>query len=240
MKKRLLSVSVFFPCYNDERTIGGLIETADKILRRRRGKYEIIVVDDGSTDGSRWLLKKLAKEFSSLRLVFHRGNKGYGGALRSGFGKAKYDLVFYTDGDGQYDVSELALMLPLMSDDIDVVNGIKMFRNDPWYRVTAGNLYNFFVRNVFGIDIFDTDCDFRLIRKSLLKKINLKCSSGAICVELVRKFQDAGAKFRQVSVHHYQRKFGKSQFFNWKRIVMTGFELAKLRVELFSGIATVA
>ena len=232
MAKNLASISVFFPCYNDEWTIGGLVRTADKILKRRGGKYEIMVIDDGSTDGSRQLLKKLAKEFSRLRLIFHRGNKGYGGALRSGLGRAKYDLVFYTDGDGQYDVSELELMLPLLTDDIDVVNGIKMFRNDPWYRVVIGNIYNFFVRNVFGIDIFDTDCDFRLIRNSLMKRISLKCDSGAICVELVRKLQDADARFRQVSVHHYSRRYGNSQFFNWRRILTTGFELAKLRVEL--------
>jgi glycosyltransferase involved in cell wall biosynthesis len=230
--KSLPSVSVFFPCYNDERTIGGLVRTADKILRLRGGKYEIIVIDDGSTDGSRKLLKKLAKEFSSLRPIFHRRNRGYGGALRSGFGKAKYDLVFYTDGDGQYDAGELKLMFGLMTLDIDVVNGIKMFRNDPWYRVVVGNIYNFFVRNLFGIDIFDTDCDFRLIRKSVLRKVDLKCKSGAICVELVKKLQDAGARFRQVSVHHYARKYGQSQFFNWRRILMTGWELVKLRLEL--------
>lgn len=232
MAKGLPSVSVFFPCYNDEGTIGGLVKTSDEILRRRGGKYEILVIDDGSTDGSRQLVKKLAKEFPKLRLVFHRGNKGYGGALRSGFTKAKYDLVFYTDGDGQYDIGEVELMFPLLTSDIDVVNGIKMFRNDPWYRVIVGNIYNFFVRNVFGIDIFDTDCDFRLIRKSILNKVGLKCKSGAICVELVRKLQDAGARFRQVSVHHYPRKYGSSQFFNWRRILMTGWELMKLRVEL--------
>lgn len=232
MAKGLPSVSVFFPCYNDERTIGGLVREADKILKRRGGKYEIIVIDDGSNDGSRRLLKKLANEFPKLRLIFHKGNRGYGGALRSGLGKSKYELVFYTDGDGQYDVGEIELMFPLMTEDIDVVNGIKMFRNDSWYRVVAGNLYNFFVRNLFGIDIFDTDCDFRLIRKSLLRKADLKCISGAICVELVKKLQDAGGRFRQVSVHHYSRKYGSSQFFNWKRIVMTGWELVKLRIEL--------
>lgn len=232
MVKTLPSVSVFFPCYNDEWTIGSLVKTADKILRRRGGKYEIIVVDDGSTDGSRQLLKKLAKEFPKLKLVFHLGNKGYGGALRSGFKKARCDLVFYTDGDGQYDIGEIELMFPLLTSDIDVVNGIKIFRNDPWYRVIAGNLYNFFVRNLFGIDIFDTDCDFRLIRKSMLRKVDLKCISGAICVELVKKLQDAGARFRQVSVHHYLRKYGQSQFFNWRMILMTGWELVKLRLEL--------
>lgn len=232
MNKSLPSVSVFFPCYNDKQTIGRLIQTADGILRRRKLEYEIIVVDDGSVDGSRQMLKKLVKTYSKLKLVLHKRNKGYGGALMSGFNKARFDLVFYTDGDGQYDIGEMELMLPLMTDDVDVVNGIKILRNDPFYRIVIGNLYNFFVRNVFGIDIFDTDCDFRLIRKSIMKKIVLRSNSGAICVELVRKLQDAGARFRQVSVHHYSRQYGNSQFFNLKRILMTGWELAKLRLEL--------
>lgn len=230
------SVSVFFPCFNDEKTIGLLVRGIKKILDKNAGKYEIIVIDDGSTDNSRGELSKLSKEIKNLRLIFHRQNKGYGGALKSGFKAAKYDLVFYTDGDGQYDIGELELLIPLMTHDIDVVNGIKMFRNDPWYRIIIGNLYNFFVRNVFGIDINDTDCDFRLIRNSSLKKINLNCSSGAICVELVKKLQDMGAEFRQVSVHHYSRKHGNSQFFNWKRIFNTGIELIRLRLELWKFI----
>lgn len=223
-----LSVSVFFPCFNDEKTIGSLVRGAKKVLEKAAAKYEIIVIDDGSSDGSREVLRKLKPEINNLRLVFHRQNRGYGGALRSGFKAAKYDLVFYTDGDGQYDVNDLELMFPLLTPDIDVVNGIKMFRNDPWYRIVAGNIYNLFVRNLFGIDIFDTDCDFRLIRNSLMKKITLKCNSGAICVELVRKLQDAGAGFRQVSVHHHPRKYGKSQFFNYKKVLDTGVELTKL------------
>jgi len=234
MKKSLPSVSVFFPCFNDEKTIGLLVRSAKKILDKMVGKYEIIVIDDGSADNSRGVLSELSKEIKNLRLIFHRQNKGYGGVLKSGFKAAKYDLVFYTDGDGQYDIGELELLLPLMTNDIDVVNGIKMFRNDPWYRVVIGNVYNFFVRNAFGIDINDTDCDFRLIRNSSLKKISLNCNSGAICVELVKKLQDSGAEFRQVSVHHYSRKHGNSQFFNWRRILNTGVELIKLRLELWN------
>lgn len=226
------SISVFFPCYNDKGTISLLVEEVDKVLSKRKIKHEVIVVDDGSTDGSREVLKKLTREIESLKLVFHRKNRGYGGALKTGFKTAKYDLVFYTDGDAQYDVNELDLLIPLMTKDIDVVNGIKMFRNDPWYRVVIGNLYNFFVRNVFGIDIADTDCDFRLIRKSLLNKISLKSDSGSICAELVRKLQDAGAQFRQVSVHHYPRVYGGSQFFNVKRVWKTGTELILLWWEL--------
>ena len=228
------SISVFFPCFNDEKTIGPLVRGVKKILDKMAGKYEIIVIDDGSTDNSRGELAKLSKEVQNLRLIFHRQNKGYGGALKSGFKAAKYDFVFYTDGDGQYDIGELELLLPLMTNDIGVVNGIKMFRNDPWYRIVIGNIYNFFVRNAFGIDINDTDCDFRLIRNSSLKKISLNCNSGAICVELVKKLQDSGAEFRQVSVHHYSREYGNSQFFNWRRILNTGIELIRLRLELWN------
>lgn len=227
------SVSVFFPCFNDEKTIVPLVRDAKKILDKMTAKYEIIVIDDGSADNSRTELLKLSREMKNLRLIFHRYNKGYGGAIKSGFKAAKYDLVFYTDGDGQYDVKELELLLPLMTDDIDVVNGIKMFRNDPWYRIVIGNIYNFFVRNIFGVDIFDTDCDFRLIRNSSMKKMTLNCNSGAICVELVKKLQDTGAMFRQVSVHHYSREYGSSQFFNWRRILNTGIELIRLRLELW-------
>ena len=227
------SISVFFPCYNDEKTIGQLIQNAHEILKKLNLQHEIIVIDDGSTDNSRSLLKKLKKELPVLKIIFHRQNKGYGGALRSGFKKAKYDLIFYTDGDGQYDVKEMELLFPLMTKDIDVVNGIKMERNDPWYRLVIGKGYNFFVRNLFNLKIFDTDCDFRLIRRSVLKGIKLNCDSGAICVELVKKLQDQGTRFREVSVHHYDRLHGQSQFFKPKRIFQTGVELIKLWVSLY-------
>lgn len=227
------SISVFFPCYNDEKTIVPLVRGAKKILEKVAEKYEIIVIDDGSTDNSRGELSALSREIPNLRLIFHRQNKGYGGALQSGFKAAKYDLVFYTDGDGQYDVRDLELLFPLLTPDIDVVNGIKMERNDAWYRKLAGYGYNFWVRNLFNIRIFDVDCDFRLIRKTKLQGINLGCSSGAICVELVKKLQDAGAGFREVTVHHYERKFGSSQFFKPKRLWQTAIELVKLWVEVY-------
>lgn len=195
-------------------------------------KYEIIVIDDGSTDNSRVELSKLSREIKNLRLIFHRYNKGYGGAIKSGFKAARFDLIFYTDGDGQYDIGELKLLLPLMTDDIDVVNGIKMFRNDPWYRTLIGNLYNFAVRNLFNIDIFDTDCDFRLIRKKFISNLELEGNSGAICVELVKKLQLEGARFREVSVHHYDRLHGSSQFFKPMNILKTGIELIKLWFQL--------
>lgn len=227
------SLSVFFPCYNDEHTIKELVRTADRILKRKHIRYELIVVDDGSTDQSRKILNNLKTSIPTLRIISHMTNKGYGGALQSGFRAARNDVVFYTDGDGQYDVREMELLLPLLTDDIDVVNGIKISRQDPWYRIIVGNLYNFFTRNAFGIEVFDTDCDFRLIRRSLLRKLKLSCTSGAICVELVKKLQLAGARFREVSVHHYDRKFGASQFFKPRHLFHSVAELLFLWISFY-------
>ncbi len=225
-------ISVFFPCYNDEKSIAVLVEDTFSILPTLTDRYEVIVIDDGSTDTSRTVLKQLKEKYDKLRLIFHRKNKGYGGALRSGFKAAKYEFVFYTDGDGQYDVKELPILVSLMSSDIDFVNGIKLARNDPTYRIVIGNIYAFVARWLFWLPIVDVDCDFRLIRKRTLKKITLTSNSGSICIELVKRSQRAGARFRQVSVHHYERRFGHSQFFRPKYILRTCKELTSLWVDL--------
>lgn len=231
MNKKV-SISVFFPCYNDEKSIGTLIEDADKVLRDLTNNYEIIVIDDGSKDKSREVLKSLQKVYKKLKLVFHAKNQGYGGALKTGFKTSRKELVFYTDGDGQYDVKELPLLTSLMTEDVNFVNGIKMRRGDSEHRVIFGNLHKFFTRTFFWLPIYDTDCDFRLIRSSLLKKIKLTSNSGSICVELVKKAERAGGEFRQVSVHHYDRKFGHSQFFRIDRILLTYFDISLLWFKL--------
>lgn len=223
-----ISISVFFPCYNDQFSIGKLVKDAFNILKETASDYEIIVIDDGSTDESRDILQKIAKENSKLKLVFHEKNKGYGGALQSGFRTASKDLIFYTDGDGQYDINELPFLLALMTDDVNFINGIKMSRQDPTYRVVIGKLYSMLSRWIFWLPIEDVDCDFRLIRNELVKRINLKNNSGSVCIELVKKAQRQGAKFRQVSVHHYERKWGSSQFFRPKRLMLTFFDFCFL------------
>jgi len=140
--------------------------------------------------------------------------------------------VFYTDGDGQYDVGEIPIMLALLVDDTDFVNGMKMSRSDPAYRVFVGNLHKFVTRWAFWLPIDDVDCDYRLIRRSVLERVELRSNSGSICVELVKCAQRAGARFRQVSVRHYSRQFGSSQFFRPGRILRTYVDLARTWVEL--------
>lgn len=226
------SISVFFPCYNDSKSISKLVINAFKTLRRLTNNYEVIVIDDCSIDNSRKVLKKLSKRYKKLKLVFHQKNQGYGGALKSGFKNSSKKLIFYTDGDGQYDVRELPILFSLMTDDVNFVNGIKMTRHDPSYRIVLGNLYSFFARWIFWLPTYDVDCDFRLIRKELAKKLDLKSNSGSICIELVKKSQRNGAKFRQVSVHHYPRRWGQSQFFRVSRLASTFLEISKLWVTL--------
>ena len=226
------SLSVFFPCYNDAGTIGELVLGAEAVLHALTDDYQIIVVNDGSSDGSATVLRDLQSRVSRLEIVTHPVNRGYGGALRSGFAAASNDLVFYTDGDGQYDIKELPLLVMLLSDDVDVVNGIKMTRQDPAYRIFAGNLHKFVTRWMFWLPIIDVDCDFRLIRRSVLAGVRLDGNSGSICAELVKKLDRAGATFREVSVHHYARRSGASQFFRPGHILRTYLGLAALWIKL--------
>jgi glycosyltransferase involved in cell wall biosynthesis len=223
------SVSVFFPCFNDGGTIGSLVALANETLKEITSDYEIIVVDDGSVDHSAVVLEELLKSGSfPLRLVRHRCNLGYGGALRTGFAEATKDWVFYTDGDAQYDVAELRKLWALADDGIDVVQGYKLTRQDAWHRVLLGAIYRKMATIMFRLKIRDVDCDFRLIRRSVLQKIVLEHNSGIICLELVRKLQDAGARFAELPVHHYQRRYGRSQFFTATRIAEIGLDMARL------------
>jgi glycosyltransferase involved in cell wall biosynthesis len=226
------SISAFFPCYNDAETIGDLVRKTDDELRRLADDYEIIVVNDGSRDESAQVLASLQAHVERLRIVTHETNRGYGAALRSGFAHATKDLVFYTDGDGQYDVSEIPILLMLLTSDTHFVNGMKMSRQDPAYRVHIGNVHKFITRWMFWLPIADVDCDFRLIRRTILEKITLHRNSGSICVELVKQSQRAGAQFREVSVHHYARRSGVSEFFTPRRIAKTYIDLALMWIDL--------
>jgi glycosyltransferase involved in cell wall biosynthesis len=226
------SISAFFPCYNDAQTIAGLVRDVDCQLRQLTDDYEVIVVNDGSSDNSAAVLRALQTELPALKVITHPVNRGYGGALRSGFAAAAKELVFYTDGDAQYDVKELPVLLMLMTADTHFVNGIKMARGDAAYRVHAGNVHKFLMRWSFWLPVIDVDCDFRLVRRSLLEQITLRSNSGSICVELVKDAQRAGAQFREVSVHHYPRQFGESQFFRPGRIMHTYIDLARMWIDL--------
>jgi glycosyltransferase involved in cell wall biosynthesis len=234
MTKSQYSLSIFFPCYNDAGTIGSLVAAADSVAQELTDDYEIMVVDDGSTDRSRELLLELRNKYPKLLLVFHETNKGYGAALRSGFSHATKDIVFYTDGDGQYDVYDLRKLFPIMQDGVDIVNGYKLSRNDPLYRIIIGIVYLRIMRLLFNFHVRDVDCDFRLIRRRVFENIRLNHYSGVICLELVKKLELAGYRFVDFPVHHYHRTYGKSQFFNFKRLFKTALNILRLWWEIIT------
>jgi len=227
-----LSLSVFFPAYNDARTIGKLVADALAVMPALADDYEIIVVNDGSTDETAAVLDELARDDAHVRVVHHERNLGYGAALRSGFSHARKELVFYTDGDGQYDVRELARLRPLLTSGVDVVNGFKIKRADNIRRKLIGGLYNRLARLLFRLPVRDVDCDFRLLRRSAVAGVTLTASSGAICVELVRKLHAAGCRFTEVPVSHYPRAHSRSQFFTPRRVARTAWDFWALWLRL--------
>lgn len=222
------SITAFFPAYNDAGTIASMVVTVIATLEQLTDRYEVIVVENGSTDHTVEVLKSLEQHYAQVRVLTHHEPLGYGGALQVGFANATHDLIFYTDGDAQYDPRELRLLLAALRDDIDVVNGWKIDRSDPLHRIIIGRVYHHLVKFLFGFKLRDVDCDFRLIRRSVFEVIELESDSGTICLELVKKLQDAGFHFAEVPVHHFHRSYGKSQFFNFPRLWRTGVQLIQL------------
>ncbi len=225
-------LSVFFPAYNDSGTIASLVITALQTARGLTDNFEVIIVNDGSVDATAQIANELARTYPQVKVVHHHGNRGYGGALRSGFEAATRELVFYTDGDAQYDPAEMALLWDAFNENVDLVNGYKISRSDPFHRIVIGRIYHHTVKRLFGLRVRDVDCDFRLLRRSIFDKVLLEKSSGVICLEMMKKIQDAGFRIAEVPVHHYHRAYGKSQFFNFARLFKTAVDVGKLWLAL--------
>lgn len=222
-------LSVFFPAYNDAGTIASLVITSMKVAASLTPDFEVIVVNDGSSDDTPRILDELSRIYPDhFRAVHHPANRGYGGVLRTGFATATKDYIFYTDGDGQYDPAEMTLLWEKLTDDVDWVNGWKISRSDPMHRIIIGRVYHHMVKLLFGLKVRDVDCDFRLMRRRIFEVVKLEKDSGVICLEMMKKFKDAGFRVAETPVHHYHRAHGKSQFFNFPRIFKTAIDVMKL------------
>lgn len=230
--KKLSALSIFFPALNDGKILPYLISCAYKVAGEVANKFEIIVINDGSTDDTLEVLEALKIHYLDLRIISHKSNMGYGAALWEGFEASKMKYIFYTDGDGQYDPLELTKLVNRMTVGVDVVNGRQISRSDNWVRKLVGTVYNLFLHLIFKLPIEDVDCDFRLCRRSVLKNIQLTSSSGAICLEMVYKLAANGANFAEVEVSHYPRPYGLSEYFKVKNIVQTIKQLWQLYWDL--------
>jgi glycosyltransferase involved in cell wall biosynthesis len=226
------SLTVFYPAYNDNATVASLVIAAVQTASRLTPDFEVIVVNDGSADATAEIADELARIYKQVRIVHHPRNLGYGGALQTGFREAAKELIFYTDGDAQYDPREMARLWERMTDEVDLVNGYKISRSDPLHRIIVGRIYHYTVKLLFGLKVRDVDCDFRLMRRRIFDRVRLEKTSGVICLEMMKKIQDAGFRIAEVPVHHYHRAHGKSQFFNIRRLARTGVDVLRLWFEL--------
>src|SRR3954465_14716996 len=165
-------LSVFFPAYNDSGTIASMVIRAVRAAAELTPDFEVIVVDDGRADATPEVVDELARTYPQVRAVHHPKNRGYGGALQTGFRSATKELIFYTDGDAQYDPAELAALWAKMTPGADLVNGYKISRSDPLHRILIGRVYHHIVSLLFGLTVRDVDCDFRLLRRAIFERID--------------------------------------------------------------------
>src|SRR5438034_10536845 len=218
-------LSRFYPAYNDSGNIASMVIRTVKTASELTSDFEIIVVDDGSADSTAEIADELARTYPQVRAVHHPINRDYGAALQTGFRSATKDLIFYTDGDAQYDPAELRLLWNAMTPGTDLVNGYKISRADPLHRIIIGRIYHHIVGALFRLKLRDVDCDFRLMRRTIFERISLEKTSGIICVEMMKKIQDGRFRIVEVPVHHYHRAYGKSAFFSVRRPFGTGGDL---------------
>ena len=229
----VLTLSVFFPAHNEALNLERTVHNAFAALERLSlGEIEVVIIDDGSTDGTGKIADGLSSRDSRIRVVHHPVNKGYGAALKSGFNAARLDWVFYSDSDGQFDLSEVALLLPFTAD-FDAIIGYRTQRSDHAVRKVNTLILAVLVRAVFKLHVRDVDCAFKLVRRRCLEDIGPLSSDGAmISTELLVKLQRAGARVAEVGVSHYPRTAGKPSGANPKVIARALRELISLRRSL--------
>jgi glycosyltransferase involved in cell wall biosynthesis len=230
----MVSVSVFFPCYNEQDNIGRTVENALGVLEKLNADFEVIIVDDGSRDRTGQIADEIARRNSSVKVVHHPQNLGYGAALRSGFKAATKELVFYTDGDGQFDMNEMPPLLPLM-EQYDIVSCYRLDRRDPFVRKINGWAWTKLVCLLFGLKIRDIDCAFKLYRRVIFDDIELSSTGALICAEVLARAVRKGYRITQKGVHHYPRTAGVQTGAS-PRVVLRAFkELFKLHSRIRGG-----
>lgn len=236
MNTKVSELSIFFPFWNEEKNIEKVVTDAIPVAKRVAEKWEIIMVDDGSSDKTLEKAKKLAKsEPAHLRVISHMPNRGYGAALKSGLLNAKYTLVVFADGDGQFDFSEITRFLEKI-DAADIVIGNRMKRVDHPFRHLLMNLLKIWDFIFFGFYFKDIDCGFKMFKRSAIKRILPLTSEGAmITTEILAKAKKAKLKIEQVDVNHYPRKYGDQSGGNIRVIVRAIVESFRLWKNLHYG-----
>jgi len=209
-KEMRIELSVVLPAFNEADNLAAVVADADEHLSSAGIAYEILVVDDGSTDGTAAVLAALERERRALRSEAHASNLGYGAALRTGVSAARGRFVLLSDGDGQFRMDDLSLLWPYR-DSADVVLGYRNPRNDPFARRVAGWIYNrIFVRALLGGRFRDVNCGFKLFAREVLSDLELHSTGALISAELLTRARLRGASFVEVAVRHFPRRSGRA------------------------------
>ena len=228
-----VSISVFLPCYNEQDNVTRITEQAVGVLEKLNVDFEVIIVNDGSSDDTGQIADKIADRDSRVKVVHHPSNLGYGAALQSGFKAAAKDLVFYTDGDGQFDINEMPPLLPLM-EQYDIVSCYRLNRQDNLIRKINAWCWTKLVCLLFGMKIRDIDCAFKLFKKEIFSRIELLSTGALIDTEILARAVGAGFSVTQKGVHHYPRTAGAQTGANLKVIFRAFKELFELRSRIRS------
>jgi glycosyltransferase involved in cell wall biosynthesis len=201
-------ISFVLPAYNEADNISSVIHSCLSVAASITEQHEIIIVDDGSTDGTRGVVEALSNQFKNVRLITHDKNYGVAAATRTGFAAARYHYVFYTDSDGQFDIRDIKMLIPF-SGNFDFVVGYRNNRGDPIHRALNTLLYNWLIRLLFNTSIHDVNCAFKLMKRDALQRLNISSNSAFYLAELVIRATLCGMTFYEVPVRHYPRRFGK-------------------------------
>ena len=230
---RRKSISVFFPCHNEADNVAAIVEKARGVLESLTDDYEIIIVDDGSTDGTDKLADEMAEKFEKVKAIHHETNLGYGAALQSGFRAANKELVFYTDGDSQFDIAELADIID-MAEQYDIVSCFRLNRQDNLLRRFNARCWTGLICLLFGLKLRDIDCAFKLFKREIFDNIEMKSTGALIDAEILARAVRKGYTIAQKGVHHYPRETGKSSGANPAVIFRAFGELIKLRKNILA------
>lgn len=223
------SISVFFPAHNEEDNIEEMVSTSVSYLESLHTDYEVLVICDHCTDKTESIVKKKFKNNPRVKAIVNDGVGGYGSALKKGFSSFTKDLVFFTDSDLQFDITELGKLLKHI-DKYDYVIGYRMDRKDPFYRNINATAYGMLVKLMLGVHVKDLDCAFKVFRKEVIQSIDIHSNGALINAEILYKLNKKNYTFTQVGVHHYPRKAGKPTGANLKVIMRMFIELFKLKM----------
>jgi glycosyltransferase involved in cell wall biosynthesis len=230
----MVSISVFFPCYNEQENVRRTVEKALDVLERLNADFEIIIVDDGSSDETGRIADEIAKGDGRVKVVHHKHNLGYGAALQSGFKTTTKELVFYTDGDGQFDINEMPPLLTLM-EQYDIVSCYRLNRQDSVIRKINGWCWTKLVGVMFGLKIRDIDCAFKLYKREIFDKIEMSSTGALIDAEILARAVRKDYRITQEGVHHYPRTAGVQSGSSIRVILRAFKELLKLQSRIRSG-----